>query len=390
MTSRGRILTVSNFFDTHRGGLEIVAGRLARELAGRGFGVTWLASNAAPAPGGCAAWGLETDSFGAWNVAERRLGVPWPVLSPSAIGKLWRAVRSADAVLLHDSLYMTSIVTFLAARASRTPLVIVQHIGAVPYRSPLLRGLMALANRLVARPVLSGAGQVVFISQFVEAYFARLSFRAQPQLVFNGVDTAVFRPASAEERAAARARFGFSDTERVALFVGRFVEKKGVALLGVVAGRRPDLTFAFAGWGVIDPAAWNLPNVRVFSDLRGDALAELYRASDVFVLPSLGEGFPLVVQEALASGLPVVCGDESTGADADAAPLLVGVDVEGQVDAAAARIGAALDHVLATDTDAARRDRVTFACARYAWSAAADRYASILDGLIAERRRSAA
>ena len=57
--------------------------------------------------------------------------------------------------------------------------------------------------------------------------------------------------------------------------------------------------------------------MRVFSDLAGPGLAELYRASDVFVLPSQGEGFPLVVQEALACGLPVVCGDESTGADAE-------------------------------------------------------------------------
>ena len=37
-------------------------------------------------------------------------------------------------------------------------------------------------------------------------------------------------------------------------------------------------TFAFAGWGVIDPAGWELANVRVFSDLAGAALADLYRA----------------------------------------------------------------------------------------------------------------
>ena len=143
---------MSNFFDTHRGGLEIVAGRLARELAGRGVAVTWLASNDTPAPEGCAARGLTTASLGVWNIAERRLGVPWPVLSPAAIARIWRAARQADAVLLHDSLYMSSIVAFLAAKANRTPLVVIQHIGAVPYRSPVLRGLMALANRLIARP----------------------------------------------------------------------------------------------------------------------------------------------------------------------------------------------------------------------------------------------
>jgi len=380
---RGRLLTVSNFFDTHRGGLEIVAGRLARELAVRGFEVTWLASNATPSPAVCAGQGLTVASFSVWNIAERRLGVPWPLLSPAAVARLWREVRAADAVLLHDSLYMTSIVTFLAAKASRTPLAIIQHIGAVPYRSPFLRGLMALANRLVARPLLSGASEVVFISQFVRDYFGALKFRQPPRLIFNGVDTEVFQPASAAERDVARARFDFQTTERVALFVGRFVEKKGVALLGETAAKRPDLTFAFAGWGVLDPAAWGLPNVRVFSDLAGPGLAELYRASDVFVLPSQGEGFPLVVQEALACGLPVVCGDESTTADAEVAPFLIGVDVTGTAQDVAPRIGAALDQALRQPADGAAR--AAFVRARYAWSAAADRYGELLDGLIGER-----
>ncbi len=272
---------------------------------------------------------------------------------------------------------MASIVTFLAAKAHRRPLVIVQHIGQIPYRSPVLRGLMALANRLVAAPVLSGADQVVFISEFVRAFFGRLRFRAPPRLVFNGVDTEVFRPACGEERAAARARFGLAGP--TALFVGRFVEKKGVEILRRAAAARPDVTFAFAGWGVIDPAAWGLGNVRVFSDLAGPGLADLYRASDVFVLPSQGEGFPLVVQEALACGLPVVCGAESTGADAEAADYLTGVAVEGaDQDAAAAAVVTALERALAGAAPGAAQRRYDFVRRRYAWSAAADRYAEII------------
>ncbi|HEX3408376.1 MAG TPA: glycosyltransferase family 4 protein [Caulobacteraceae bacterium] len=374
-----RLLTVSNFFDSHRGGLEIVAGRLARELAGRGFEVTWLASDTTPSPADPA---LRCVPARVWNIAEERLGVPWPVLSPGSIARLWREVKDADAVLLHDALYMASVVTFLAAKAHRRPLVIIQHIGQIPYRHPFLRGLMELANRIVAAPVLSGADQVVFISEFVRSFFGGLKFRSPPRLVFNGVDTEVFRPACGERRAAARARFGL--TVPTALFVGRFVEKKGVEILRRAAARRPDVTFAFAGWGVIEPAAWDLPNVRVFSDLAGAGLAELYRASDVFVLPSQGEGFPLVVQEALACGLPVVCGAESTRADAEAGAWLVGVPVEGDVDQdhAAADVLAAMDRALAANAPGAAQARYEFVRRRYAWSAAADRYAEIIRGLI--------
>ena len=377
MSARLRLLTVSNFFDSHRGGLEIVAGRLARELAGRGFEVTWMASDTTPAPDDAR---LTCVAARVWNVAERRLGVPWPVLSPGSVMRLWREVKAADAVLLHDALYMASVATFLAAKAHRRPLVIIQHIGQIPYRSPLLRGLMALANRIVAAPVLSGASQVVFISEFVRTYFGRLRFAAPPRLIFNGVDTEVFQPACGEGRAAARARFGLAGP--TALFVGRFVEKKGVEILRRAAAARPDVTFAFAGWGVIDPAAWGLANVRVFSDLAGAGLADLYRAADVFVLPSQGEGFPLVVQEALACGLPVVCGAESTRADAEAAAYLNGVEVEGvDQDAAAAAVLAAMDAALGATAPGDAQARYEFVRRRYAWSTAADRYAEIIRGL---------
>jgi glycosyltransferase involved in cell wall biosynthesis len=239
---------------------------------------------------------------------------------------------------------------------------------------------MALANRIVAAPVLSGADQVVFISEFVRTFFERLRFRSPPQLIFNGVDVEVFRPPCGAERAAARDRFGLAGP--VALFVGRFVEKKGVEILRRAAAARPDVTFAFAGWGVLDPAGWGLPNVRVFSDLAGASLAELYRAADVFVLPSQGEGFPLVVQEALACGLPVVCGAESTGADAEAAGLLRGVAVEGRDPAAAAAdLLAAMDAALAEDAPGEALRRFEFVRRRYAWSAAADRYAEIIRSL---------
>jgi glycosyltransferase involved in cell wall biosynthesis len=172
----------------------------------------------------------------------------------------------------------------------------------------------------------------------------------------------------------------------VALFVGRFVEKKGLAVLERLARAHPEVTFAFAGWGPLDPRRWNLPNARVFDTLSGAALAPLYRASDVLVLPSAGEGFPLVIQEALACGLAVLCGEESAAADPATAAFLTGVPVEpDDPERTAVRFADALARQLAEPDDPTRRmARAGFAHERYSWPRAAARYAEILERLVAE------
>ena len=267
--------------------------------------------------------------------------------------------------------------------------MLTQHIAAVPYSSALLRGLMRTANALIARPMLRSADQVVFISKAVAAEFASLSTKAPPQLVFNGVDSAVFGLASPGfDRTAARATFGLPAEKPVVLFVGRFVEKKGLHHIERLARQRPDLAFALAGWGPIDPDAWGLANVHVLRGLSGPALPPLYQASDVFLLPSIGEGLPLVLQEALACGLPVLCGKATTAADPDAAALIDGLDVDGAdpdvlARAMAARIDGALAAIAAPGGIVAAQARNAYVRAHYSWSEAAAAYLSMMRGLVA-------
>ena len=72
------------------------------------------------------------------------------------------------------------------------------------------------------------------------------------------------------------------------------------------AAQLPDWRFWMAGFGPIDPDKWLLPNVHVLKNRKGQSLAELYQAADLLLIPSYGEGFPLVIQEAMACGLPVI------------------------------------------------------------------------------------
>jgi len=380
-----RLLIGTHYFETHRGGIEIVAGQLARCFTRAGVEITWLASDATPGPApseGCGtARPLRTS-----NVIERRLGLPLPLPHPGALARIWREVRRADAVMLHDSLYPTNVALRAAAWAHRKPVMIVQHIGGVPYRSRALNQLMRLANRIVAGAMLRSAEQVVFISRTTQSYFSALPFRREPVLILNGVDTATFRPAeSPAARAMRRRDRGLPETGPVLLFVGRFVEKKGLPVLEALARARPDLSFVLAGWGSMEPERWRLPNVRVYRDRQGASLVPLYQASDLFVLPSSGEGLPLVLQEALACGLPALCGADTATADPELARWVTGVPVD-PADAAATAdaFGTAITHHLKQPPDLSRRAACAAACrSRYDWSAAAASYLTLLDRLCA-------
>jgi glycosyltransferase involved in cell wall biosynthesis len=162
------------------------------------------------------------------------------------------------------------------------------------------------------------------------------------------------------------------------LFAGRFVEKKGLRLLHRLARELPRVRWMFAGWGPLDPSHWGLANVSVHRDLAKEQLVPLYQAADLLVLPSVGEGFPLVVQEAMACGTPAIVSEE-TGAGCPEAREVLLHETLAHGDTAArwcARIQGLLG---GADTLGSLRPRVAeFARLNWSWDRTAKRYAEIL------------
>jgi len=377
-----KLLCITHYFESHRGGIELVAGRLNRELRQLGFDSRWAAAAVTPPPEDAS---LRSVPLAAWNGFEQITGLPMPVPSPKAVRALDRQVAEADVVMIHDALYFTSILAFLSARRHRKPIILVQHIAEIPFKSAILRGILRAANRLVTRPLMRRANQVVFISETVAGHFSGVRFARPPRTIFNGVDTSTFQPSASEaERRSTRAMLDIPHAEPVALFVGRFVEKKGLLRLREMARARPDIHFAFAGWGPLDPSDWHLANISVHRNRTGAELAQLYRAADVLVLPSTGEGFPLVIQEALACGLAVLCGADTADADPSARKFLKSAHVAIADDQSSARAFLeVLDRMLTTDRlreeATARRD---FAVQRYSWTSCAREHALAIEALV--------
>jgi starch synthase len=367
------ILTVSHFYESHGGGIERVAGRLNREFARSGHHAVWAASNSTPAP----LADIETVELRCFDPAELLTGLPMPIPGLRAVWALARAVRASDAVIVHDALYITSILATIMAKFCGKPVILIQHIASIAFANRALRALMHAANFLVTRPMLAAANHLVFISDVVRRELIGEPARRSFSLLYNGVDTSIFHPRNATSRNAVRTSHGLPMDAPIALFVGRFVEKKGLAVLRSLASRRPDLHVALVGQGPLDPASWRLPNVHLLGTQPQQALAELYRAVDLLLLPSVGEGFPLVVQEAMACGLSVVCGKGSAHADPDALGWLDGVEIDlAEPMVSASRCEEVIDRVLGGPRDPSQMIR--YAAATYSWHGMAQAIVSCL------------
>ena len=215
-------------------------------------------------------------------------------------------LRRIDADIVHvQSPYpLGEAADWLLARRSAT--VITYHSDVVRQK-----GLLRLYGPVLKR-VLRAADAIIATSPpYVESspFLAPLGDRTT--VIPHGIDVARFAPA-AEPR---------SDGRRV-LFVGRLRYYKGVDTLVQAMADVPDAELTLVGDGPERPAieariaALGLgERVAIADDVSDEALPQVFRDHDLFVLPSnaRSEAFGIVLLEAMASGLPCVATELDTG-----------------------------------------------------------------------------
>jgi glycosyltransferase involved in cell wall biosynthesis len=297
-----RILHVGKFYPPVRGGMESVLAALCEGTASR-----WQVRAVVAAAGGRTVRerrdGVEVVRVG---TLARALSVS---LSPGLAHELWR--DCVDVVVLHEPNPPAG--TLLALHTPAPHLVVWHH-------SDIVRPAWADATYgRVQRRLYRRAARVIVAAPPM-ARSASVAVARRVEVVPYGVALAPLLASSAGANGHLATALERLPPPRV-LFVGRLVYYKGLeVLLEAMRGVRGSL--AVVGEGPLESAlharvaALGLAGrVGFFPGLADGDVRRLYRACDVFVLPSTErtEAFGLVQVEAMASGLPVVSTDLPTG-----------------------------------------------------------------------------
>jgi len=267
-------------------------------------------------PGGALRTRLEAD-----GIPVRDLGIERNSDAPGGLLRLAAAIRDARPAVVHSWLYHADLLATLALALSgqRRATRLIWGVRC----SDRDMSCYALGSRLVLRllPRLSRRTNLVLCNaEAGRAAHQRLGYRpARWRVVPNGVDLERFRPRPGE-RAAVRAGLGLNDAHFVVGMCARVDPVKDhaafVKAAAAFAGTAPEARFVLIGAGTNEPgsplhravARSGIGNRFVRLGLRRD-VDRLHAALDVATLSSVSEGFPNVLAEAMACGVPCAATD---------------------------------------------------------------------------------
>ena len=250
----------------------------------------------------------------------RRLGVDVTVVDETRHGAvhivavLARYLRDRQIDLVHTHRYKDCVLGTVAAKLARVPHVIRTVHGL---REPMtgwdhvkFRAYEAL-DKVVLRCF---ADRVIAVSKRMADTLTQSGYPQQMVThIHNGIDLAnvIVR----RSRTDIRRELGIDDRTVLIGTVGRLAPVKGhdsfLRAARSIRDQEPDTKFLIVGDGPLDShlralaSRLELDDACAFAGARAD-VHDLMSAMDIFVLPSLNEGMPMAILEAMAIGTPVV------------------------------------------------------------------------------------
>jgi glycosyltransferase involved in cell wall biosynthesis len=219
--------------------------------------------------------------------------------------EITKFVRKNDVSIIHAHGYKSNIYGFLAAKVLKKPIVSTCH-------NWIAEDLKTRAYYWLDKSVLRRFDKVVAVSEEIEDELLRLGITEDSiALIQNGIDISKFDRTTGT----IRTELNINEKTKVIGTVARLTPEKGLACLleafKKVLHLFPNSICMIVGDGSLraeltrKAAELGVGEKVLLTGVRTD-LPRVYSAMDIFVLPSLKEGLPMVILEAMASRKPVI------------------------------------------------------------------------------------
>ena len=293
-----RIAIITRMFPPEwLGGTEIAAYDIAQHLAGRGHDVHVITSMDK---------GLHQVTTKGWFHIHRLkypgLGllstVPFSVAAVVALHRI-------NPSLVHVQCPFYGMAGYFYSKLAKKPYV-VYFRGDDAY-------LPYSGTRFFLKLIVRNAAKVIALTEHMRRA-VRKQYNRDALVIPNGVDVTKFAGLSRE---ATRTELKIKESEQVVIFVGSLIPVKGmkylVEAMNIIKQECLKARLLVVGDGEERQNLEELTNklnlvecVTFVGRVVNERVPEYLVVSDLFVLPSLSEGFPLVVLEAMAAGLPII------------------------------------------------------------------------------------
>jgi glycosyltransferase involved in cell wall biosynthesis len=236
---------------------------------------------------------------------------------PVGIFRLYRIIRQFQPDIVQTWLYHADLIGGVVAKIAGVKCII---WGIRTTELDSGSKLTAWIRKLLARLSYVIPAKIVCVAEASRKKHIALGYDPSKMVVIgNGFEVSQMH-STPELRAALRLSAGLSDGDVVIGTLGRLSQVKGqdvfVRSAGLIAQEYPNVRFLMVGRGLepVNETLMQWINATGFADrfvLMGERrdVAVVLSAMDIFCLPSRSEGFPNVLGEAMAMGLPCVSTD---------------------------------------------------------------------------------
>ena len=247
---------------------------------------------------------------------------PLHAINPGAFTRL---LRGYDALWVNGYTYPSNWLAAIAGKLRGTKLLLRSDLRLYHRK---VRRWYHVPRDIVLRAWIRAADAILYVGQANRQAYEH--YGARPHQLFftpHSVDVAAISStadAAKKDTNALRARLGLPADAVIIQFVGKLTAQKHVDRMLRLAQQLTGTSahVMIAGSGPLEETlrqtatAMGLTNVTFLGFVNQSAIAEVYAAGDIFVLPSEGEAWGLAVNEAMAAGVvPVISSEVGAAAD---------------------------------------------------------------------------